>query len=538
MNLLIIDDEEYVIDSIIQNVDWQETGISHVYAASSMEQAERLMRTVPVQLLLCDIVMPGHNGFEVVEALKEQGYEFLVLFLTSYAEFEYAKRAISLNSFDYLLKPVDFSALTEAIKKAKEKAEAMEGYKNYQAEWKLRKNRERILKKKFWKELLENRDNGRSADAVMEKYQPDVDRRAQYALILLGLFYDGPVSQRLEEKTMRFVLGNVAGEIFAEYSIGVECVLGMEKDTYLLIIRWDGEEAEEEKTAHDRPAQAFTGWMQKMFSLHTWCGVSVWVSMEGLTDSLERLKTMKDDSLSVRDRVIYERSFVRPDRPAPHTDLYTWELLLKNRRQEELLESIGGYLKRLDDQELITRDLLKTFRMDLMQITYTYLSQQGIQAHLLFSGAEEEHYFRQALDSTARAREFAEYLIRTAMEYEDFIRNADSVARRIRLYIDEHYREEIHRSDLAKLVYLNTDYISRIFKKEEGVSISGYLLKKRVEEAKRLLGESSLPVNAISLHVGYSNFSYFTKMFRENTGHSPLEYRRIHREKEKEKRQR
>ena len=47
MNLLIIDDEEYVIDSIIQNVDWQETGISHVYAASSMEQAERLMRTVP-----------------------------------------------------------------------------------------------------------------------------------------------------------------------------------------------------------------------------------------------------------------------------------------------------------------------------------------------------------------------------------------------------------------------------------------------------------------------------------------------------------
>lgn len=489
MNLLIIDDEEYVIDSIIQNVDWQETGISHVYAASSMEQAERLMRTVPVQLLLCDIVMPGHNGFEVVEALKEQGYEFLVLFLTSYAEFEYAKRAISLNSFDYLLKPVDFSALTEAIKKAKEKAEAMEGYKNYQAEWKLRKNRERILKKKFWKELLENRDNGRSADAVMEKYQPDVDRRAQYALILLGLFYDGPVSQRLEEKTMRFVLGNVAGEIFAEYSIGVECVLGMEKDTYLLIIRWDGEEAEEEKTAHDRPAQAFTGWMQKMFSLHTWCGVSVWVSMEGLTDSLERL-----------------------------------------------LESISGYLKRLDDQELITRDLLKTFRMDLMQITYTYLSQQGIQAHLLFSGAEEEHYFRQALDSTARAREFAEYLIRTAMEYEDFIRNADSVARRIRLYIDEHYREEIHRSDLAKLVYLNTDYISRIFKKEEGVSISGYLLKKRVEEAKRLLGESSLPVNAISLHVGYSNFSYFTKMFRENTGHSPLEYRRIHREKEKEKR--
>ena len=534
MNLLIIDDEAYVIDSIIQNVNWQETGISHAYTASTLEQAEELMRNVPIQLLVCDIVMPGHSGFEVVEELKAQGYEFLVLFLTSYAEFEYAKRAISLNSFDYLLKPVDFAALTEAIKKAKEKAEAMQGYKNYQAEWKNRKNKERILKEKFWKELLESPEEGRSVETVMEKYQPDVDMQAEYALILLGLFYDPQFDRQLEEKTMRFVLGNVAGEMFAEYAIDVEGVLGMEKDTYLLIIRRSGEDANEQRCAGERPAEAFTGWLRKTFSFHSWCGVGIWDAIEGLAKSLERLKMMRDDSLSVRDRVIYERGFVKPDRPAPHTDLYRWELLLENHRQEELLESIRGYLKRLDHQELITRDLLKTFRMDLTQLIYTCLSRKGIQAHLLFSGSEEEHYFRGALESTARAQEYAEYLVRTAMEYETFIRHGDSVSRRIRQYIDEHFREEIHRNDLAKLVYLNTDYISRIFKKEEGLSISAYIMQKRVDEAKRLLGESSLPVNAISLHVGYSNFSYFTKMFRENTGYSPLEYRRIHREKEKE----
>lgn len=68
--------------------------------------------------------------------------------------------------------------------------------------------------------------------------------------------------------------------------------------------------------------------------------------------------------------------------------------------------------------------------------------------------------------------------------------------------------------------------MSRIFKKEAGISISAYLMQKRVEEAKNMLTRSSLPINTVSIYVGYSNFSYFTKMFRENTGFSPLEYRR------------
>ena len=106
------------------------------------------------------------------------------------------------------------------------------------------------------------------------------------------------------------------------------------------------------------------------------------------------------------------------------------------------------------------------------------------------------------------------------------VNKTDSVANQICMYIDAHYQEEIHRDQLAELVFLNTDYMSRIFKKEKGISISTYILQKRVDEAKKLLVQSNLPINTVSLYVGYSNFSYFTKMFKENTGYTPLEYRR------------
>ena len=241
MNLLIIDDEKYVIESIRQNVDWEKTGIDRVYSATAVRQAEHIMESVPIEIILCDIVMPQCTGLELIGHFRDQGYEMQVIFLTSYARFEYAQKAITLDSVDYLLKPVDFTLLTETLRKARDKAESIQGFRKYQ---------------------------------------------------------------------------------------------------------------------------------------------------------------QKQDA---------------------HT----------------------------------------------------------------------EH----SMD-------------------------------RIKKYIDEHFQEDIRREDLAELVYLNVDYMSRVFKKDTGVSISTYLIRARVEKAKALLTESRMPINAIAQYVGYSNFSYFTKMFKENTGCSPLEYRR------------
>ena len=157
---------------------------------------------------------------------------------------------------------------------------------------------------------------------------------------------------------------------------------------------------------------------------------------------------------------------------------------------------------------------------------YSWLERKEIKAHLLFSGKESEDAQQNALKGMRSAEEFACNLILRAIQYEKYIHKTGSVVEQIRQYIDVHYKEEIRRDSLAELVYLNTDYISRIFKKEMGISISSYILKKRVEEAKKLLAQSNLPINTVSIYVGYSNFSYFTKMFKENTGYSPLDYRR------------
>lgn len=62
--------------------------------------------------------------------------------------------------------------------------------------------------------------------------------------------------------------------------------------------------------------------------------------------------------------------------------------------------------------------------------------------------------------------EYTGVLVRKAVQYRQYINKSDSVTSQVCAYIDAHYREEIHREKLGELVFLNTDYLSRIFKKE------------------------------------------------------------------------
>lgn len=99
------------------------------------------------------------------------------------------------------------------------------------------------------------------------------------------------------------------------------------------------------------------------------------------------------------------------------------------------------------------------------------------------------------------------------------------MAEQMKVYIDQHLDEELSRSILAKTVFLSEDYVSKVFVKSVGESIPSYITRRRMERAKEYLEKSSLPVNRIALEVGYSNFSYFSKMFRDFSGYTPNEYR-------------
>ena len=92
-------------------------------------------------------------------------------------------------------------------------------------------------------------------------------------------------------------------------------------------------------------------------------------------------------------------------------------------------------------------------------------------------------------------------------------------------YINEHYSEKITLDDVSRHIYLNRTYASQLFKKHMNVNFADYLEIVRINKAKEFLLDTSMQIAEIALKVGYSNQSYFTKVFKRNTGMSPNSFR-------------
>ena len=115
LNLLIVDDEILEVAVIEKMIDKEKFGIDEIYKAYSMNQAIGILGQYKISILLSDIEMPKGSGHQLVEWIREREMEVIPIFLTSHAEFEYAKKALMMQVMDYLLKPIEKEALEKSL---------------------------------------------------------------------------------------------------------------------------------------------------------------------------------------------------------------------------------------------------------------------------------------------------------------------------------------------------------------------------------------------------------------------------------------
>ena len=101
----------------------------------------------------------------------------------------------------------------------------------------------------------------------------------------------------------------------------------------------------------------------------------------------------------------------------------------------------------------------------------------------------------------------------------------DRIIADIKAYVKLHL-EDVTRSRIAGEFYLSPGYVSKIFRKETGLSMSEYIQKTRMQEARKLLAHSDLSISEIAEQVGYPSFAHFSKQFKKMNGMTPNEYRK------------
>lgn len=143
MNIYIADDEPKLrrgLARIIEtsgHADWQVAG-----TAADGDTALREIRQLQPDVLFADIKMPGLNGLELIERVRRENEDMVILVISGFAQFEYAQEAIRYGVSEYIVKPLDPQKVTGALQRAEDQigkrngaagAEAGEGVKLVQA---------------------------------------------------------------------------------------------------------------------------------------------------------------------------------------------------------------------------------------------------------------------------------------------------------------------------------------------------------------------------------------------------------------------
>ena len=96
-------------------------------------------------------------------------------------------------------------------------------------------------------------------------------------------------------------------------------------------------------------------------------------------------------------------------------------------------------------------------------------------------------------------------------------------------FISQNLHTDLSLTSLADSVHLSSSYLSRLFKKETGVTVTDYITAERMEKARQLLEQTDQSIESITQQVGYPTHHYFTKRFKQRYGVTPKEYRQHHR---------
>lgn len=132
-SILLVDDEELALRGMEEGIHWELLGIDRVYKRNSMKSAQEFLEKTCVDLMVCDIEMPGGSGIELIRWVREQYPGILCIFYTCHADFSYCQEALKMGALDYVVKPIPYEELEQVLGKALltvEKNKAAKGLEN------------------------------------------------------------------------------------------------------------------------------------------------------------------------------------------------------------------------------------------------------------------------------------------------------------------------------------------------------------------------------------------------------------------------
>ena len=497
--MLVVDDEKTERECVRFLIEQSGLPLEVSEAGDGREALMQLKETDGADILFTDVQMPLMDGLELIREAEKLFPDMKILIFSSYADFEYARTALTLGVVNYILKPL----IPEELEKS---LEGLIGQLDEEAASRKLKDRQQsfMLQYALQLSISGNLDGSRVEPAVIKQLE------RFHCMVLVD--FDGDF---LENNSFVFYES-------LRYAMKLDMEsLNLSPDQALLLLR----------TPVENPKE----WgMKLLFHIQETFQISCWLAISG---PLSGQASLKDAFAAVEQQM--ERRFWEPqvhvfaeqerenaqDGGENGTDenrqLLQIKRALGNRDGAALQEALDSLFAKYRSRQNQSQIYVKFIFSNLLTTLYPFLNEMDGEKKTLDAMISDLYLQPDISEIVRMVQELASRIIGGFSSGPSIRREILEVTE----YIGANYGKELSVERLASIVFLTPDYLSRLFKKSMGKSISQYIRQFRMEKARELLTGTNRKVIDIGEAVGYPNYSYFCQSFREYFGTSPERYR-------------
>lgn len=540
--MLIVDDERLLLDGLFLLFSQNEGHRLTIHKASNAMEALNVLRSRKIDLLMTDIKMPKMSGLELGDIVRQSWPDCKIIFFTGYDEFDYAHHAIRSGAANYVLKLEGDDQILQAVRQTIAELDNRRDMASLFDHAKEMHRRQLAHQRSLYlTELLEGR---------LPAEEPSRDT---YKSLGIDMMADKPVfvavgrldtsigTMRVTERDQLFDRLHAYCDRHLPPYVRHAAVVYLPNYFILLVQPFD------ELSFSQEQVRAF---------VHRALETMQRIVMKSLEQSLSfalsetfipwvqvyqqhmLLKVLLSRSHAGHPMIVAQKNNPTGKDASPDTevrrlvDFYHKEVNLLDThlemgRKEEVSRILGElrfYSSRRDIDDGTYLEMYHATVLRYLKMVNKYGLNRELSIHDQLTRMLQP-FPPAARESGIELLESVTSLLCSYFEVNPLKLNGGDVVHRVKAYIEDSLSGDLSLTTLSETVHLNPDYMSRLFKQAEGMTVIEYISFIKTQKAKEMLAQRHLLIQDIAKSLGFSTAGYFSRFFKKETGMTPQEFR-------------
>lgn len=490
---IIVDDEYYAREGMKKTIPWNSLECEICGEADNALKAIEVAKLYKPELIITDINMPGIDGISMSQEIKKYLPNSKFIIITGYDDFQYARRAIKMNALDFILKPIDYEELINAIK-------------NAVGVIKEEKSNSIISREKMLLEII------RGQRKITEMYT-FWDNQDEVRIVLVENDYYDYYAKSFQSNVNYSIIDHLKNrlkDIFKEKSYVIEA------HQHRIVVIFKETDIDLENSISSLKYET-----ENKYKTVISVALTHYDKVKNIKGLYDKSKELLDNRFNLNKRLIIKNK-IQTNK--------SFDRKIASQIIDDIILSVNAKKK---DKVILYVDKLSAYFKDVNLNKATVIN---MVMQIIISFKEEMENYKIDINMEEKSDIYNSKYLEDIMKFlksyllevieklrEKSSKLEDTSMEKALIYIQKNYNKNISLGIVAKEVYLNESYLSRSFKKYKGMSFTEYITKLRMKKAIELM-KTGKSINEIANEVGYTDYRSFSLNFKKYTGYIPREY--------------